>query len=65
MKKLFTLFAAAAMIVSFSSCKKSGTCTCEAFGISTSQDYDDLKKDQYDALKTTCESSSICKWSDK
>jgi hypothetical protein len=65
MKKVLSLFAVATFVFAMSSCKKSGTCTCD-LGIlgSTSVDYEDLNGDEYDAAKTACDASSFCEWSD-
>ena len=54
MKKLFTLFAAAAMIVSFSSCKKDYTCTCTVDGDTYTYPLKDVKKKDANAA---CESA--------
>ena len=68
MKKVLSLFAVATFVFAMSSCKKSGTCTCEftIFGTtsSTSTSYEDLNKDEYDAAKTACDASGLCEWSD-
>lgn len=66
MKKILSFVAVAAFVFSMSSCKKSGTCTCD-LGIlgSASVDYEDLDKDEYDAAKQACETGGICTWEDK
>ena len=64
MKKVLSILAVTAFVFAFSSCKKSGSCTCEFLGTSTTQEYEDLDKDEYDQVKTACESSGICTWAD-
>ena len=64
MKKIFAFGAAALLTFGVSSCTKSGTCTCEIFGISESVDYTDLDSDEYDAVKTACTTTGICTWAD-
>ena len=72
MKKVLSLFAVATFVFAMSSCKKSGTCTCDLgiFG-STSADYTDLNGDEYDAAVAACDaantaagSSGTCTWAD-
>lgn len=66
MKKVLSLFAVATFVFAMSSCKKSGECTCD-LGIlgTTTVPYEDLDKDQYDAVKASCEAGGICTWTDK
>ena len=65
MKKL-VLFASAAMIVlSVASCKKDYTCTCTVFGITVSQDYNDLKKKDAETLEASCTAGGYCTWATK
>lgn len=62
MKKVFV---AVAVVALFASCKKDYTCTCEAFGVSTSVDYNGLSKSEAETAETACTSSSLCKWAEK
>lgn len=61
MKKVF--FAAVA-VLALASCKKDYTCKIEVAGISTSQDYEGLDKDEAKSAESACELAGG-KWSTK
>ncbi|MEX1188623.1 MAG: hypothetical protein WED33_05150 [Bacteroidia bacterium] len=62
MKKVLV---AVAIVAFFASCKKDYTCTCTAFGISTSTDFNDLNSSDADDAETACTSTGICTWAEK
>lgn len=64
MKKVM-IVAAALLMLGATSCKKSGTCTCTVFGLQFSTESNDMDKDEYKQVKSDCEETSGCTWSDK
>mgnify|MGYP001143098073 CR=1 FL=1 len=65
MKKVLSVLAVSALVFGFSSCSKSGTCTCDLGPLgSTSVEYEDLDNDEYDEVKDACTTGGICTWED-
>ncbi len=62
MKKVLV---AVAVVAFFASCKKDYTCTCTAFGVSTSVDYNGLSKSEADDAEAACTATGICTWAEK
>lgn len=60
-KVLFAVLAVAAL----ASCKKDYTCSCTSGGLTISEDYYDLDKNQAAAQQLDCEQFSACTWSVK
>lgn len=61
MKKVLVL-SLALLALGTTSCKKSGTCSCEVLGTTVSNDYDNLDNDEYQEQKEDCEDAG-CDWS--
>ncbi|MBT3667663.1 MAG: hypothetical protein HN548_09315 [Opitutae bacterium] len=47
------------------SCTKDYTCTCEAFGVTSSVDYNGLDKSEAETLETSCTANGICTWAEQ
>lgn len=64
MTKKIIIGALIIMAFGTTSCKRSGTCSCEILGSTISTDYDDMDKEEYNDTKDNCESAG-CDWSNK
>ncbi len=47
------------------SCLRSYTCTCSAFGVVTTVDYNNIDSDEAADAESACTSSGICTWAEQ
>ena len=65
MKKVILFAAVGAFALSMTSWTKDYTCTCEAFGVTSSVDYNGLDKSEAETLEASCTANGICTWSEQ